>query len=260
MTYRVGEFAALTGVTVRALRHYDRVGLLTPRRTGSGHRVYAQHDIRRVRHILALRAIGMSLQLIADVLKGSGSSLSEALRAQRARLLQSRVEIDGALRVLAELDASRGDIGEPLLDRLASAVEAQDAFEHMRAYFSDEAWTRWGERYFRDWPPAPWRVLFREIDASLGDDPASDRSQQLLQRAVALWSADIGSDAGLGRAVREGYGRAWQSRERWPRELRRRYAEFRIEEIATFLGAVQMAAWRAHGLIRTYTAGQRSSA
>jgi DNA-binding transcriptional MerR regulator len=260
MAYRVGEFAALTGVTVRALQHYDHLGLLTPRRTDAGHRVYAEADRRRVRHILALRAIGLSLQQIADLLKGSASHLPEAFRVQRTRLEQSRAGIDEALRVLQALDASEVETGESLLDRLAASVDMQDALEHMRAYFSDEAWTKWGERYFHDWPSVAWRALFRDIHASLGDDPASDYAQQLLHRATMLWDAEIGSDDALKRAVREGYGRAWRARDRWPREMQRRYAEFRIWEIAKFLGAAQMASWRTHGLIDTYTTGRRSTA
>ena len=39
-TYRIGEFAELAGVTVRALHHYDRIGLLKPQRSGSGSRLY----------------------------------------------------------------------------------------------------------------------------------------------------------------------------------------------------------------------------
>ena len=260
MPYRVGEFAALTGVTVRALQHYDHLGLLTPKRTGSGHRVYAETDRRRVRHILALRAVGMSLQQIAALLKGSASRLPEAFRAQRTRLEQSRTGIEEALRVLQQLDASEVETEESLLDRLAATVDMQDALAGMRGYFSDEAWTKWGARYFHDWPSAAWRAVLREIEASLDDDPASDHAQQLLQRMMTLWDADIGSDDALRRAVREGYGRAWHSRDRWPRELQRRYAEFKIEEIAKFLGAAQMASWRTRGLIHTYTTGQRSTA
>ena len=260
MTYRVGEFAALTGVTIRALQHYDHLGLLTPKRTSSGHRVYADTDRRRVRHILALRAIGMSLQQIADLLRGSASHVPEVFRAQRMRLEQSRAGIEEALRVLQELDASEVEAGTSLLDRLAAGVEMQDALERMRPYFSDEAWTKWGERYFHDWPSAAWRAVLREIEASLDDDPACDHAQRLLERMMTLWDADIGSDDALRRAVREGYGRAWHSRNRWPRELQRRYAEFRIEEIARFLGAAQMASWRSRGLIHTYTTGQRSTA
>ena len=136
----------------------------------------------------------------------------------------------------------------------------QDALESMRAYFSEDAWSKWGKRYFHDWPSSAWRALFRDIEASLGDDPASDHALDLLDRATALWNADIGSDAALARAVREGYGKAWQARDLWPHELRRRYAEFKIEEIARFLGHVSLAAWRRRGLVHTYMTGRRETA
>jgi MerR family regulatory protein/Acetyltransferase (GNAT) domain len=44
----VQEFAALTGVTVRALHHYDRLGLLQPRRTSSGYRLYGRRELQRL--------------------------------------------------------------------------------------------------------------------------------------------------------------------------------------------------------------------
>ena len=253
MTYRVAEFAKLTGVTVRALQHYDRVGLLTPKRTDSGHRIYAESDRRRVRHILALRAVGMSLQQIGVLLKESASELPDAFHAQRTRLEQSRAGIEEALRVLRQLETPKGEAAESMLDRLAAAVEMQDVLESMRGYFSDEAWTKWGEPYFHEWPSAAWRALFRDVEAALGDEPDSDRALGLLERWMAQWRADIGADAALERAVREGYGKAWQARDRWPRELQGRFREFKIEEIGRFLGAVQMASWRRRGLVQTYT-------
>jgi DNA-binding transcriptional MerR regulator len=259
MIYRVGEFAALTGVTVRALQHYDRLGLLKPSRTGSGHRVYGSGDERRVRHILALRAIGMSLQQIAELLDAPSARLAQALQAQHARLEQSRTGIEDAIPALRQVEAA-SDSPERPLDRLATAVDMQEALETMRGYFSDEAWTKWGEQYFHDWPTAAWRVLFRDIEASLDQDAASERAQELLDRATRLWDANIGSDPALSRAVREGYGKAWQSRNRWPRELQRRYAEFRIDAIAKFLGAASLASWRRRGLVQTYTTGRRSTA
>jgi len=258
MGYRVGEFAALTGVTVRALRHYDRLGLLKPSRTDAGHRIYVPADQQRVRHILALRAIGMPLYQIADLLNGPASQLPAAFRAQRARLEQSRAGIEEAIQVLQRLEM-QGDAAEtPLMDRLAACVDMLDALEAMRGYFSDDAWTKWGQRYFHDWPSAALRALFRDIEAALNVDPASERAQQLLDRSTALWQADIGADVVLGRAVREGYGKAWAARDRWPRELQRRYAEFKIEEIAKFLGAASWASWHRRGLVQTYTTGRRS--
>jgi hypothetical protein len=135
-----------------------------------------------------------------------------------------------------------------------------DSLETIRGYFSDEAWTKWGERYFHDWPSAAWRGLFRDIEAALDVDPASERAQELLDRSIALWQADIGEDAGLGRAVREGYGKAWGARDRWPRDLQRRYAEFKIEEIAKFLGAASWASWHRRGLVHTYRTDMHSIA
>ena len=260
MTYRVGELAALTGVTVRALQHYDRLGLLKPSRTGSGHRVYRRGDEKRVRHILALRAIGMSLHQIAELLDAPSARLAEALQTQRARLEQSRTGIDEAIRALQRVEATSSDSTEGPLDRLATAVDMQDVLEAMRGYFSDEAWTNWGAHYFYDWPSAAWRALFRDIEASLDEDPASDQAQALLDRSTTLWQAGIASDSALLRAVRDGFGKAWQSRDRWPRELRRRYEEFQIDAIAKFLGDAAMASWRRRGLVQTYTTGRRSTA
>ena len=260
MAYRVGEFATLAGVTVRALQHYDRLGLLKPSRTESGHRLYADADKQRVRHILALRAIGLPLQQIAELLDTPSARVGEVLQAQRARLEQSRTGIDEAIRALQQVEATSSDSTEPPLERLATAVDMQDVLEAMRGYFSDEAWTKWGEQYFYDCPTAAWRVLFRDIEASLDQDPSSDRAQELLDRTTTLWNATIGSDWTLSRAVREGYGKAWQSRDRWPRELRRRYAEFQIDAIGKFLGEAAMASWRRRGLVQTYTTGRRSTA
>ena len=47
--WKVGELAKATGLTVRALHHYDDFGLLVPtERTDAGHRVYAEKDVRRL--------------------------------------------------------------------------------------------------------------------------------------------------------------------------------------------------------------------
>jgi hypothetical protein len=54
-TYRTREFAKLAGVTVRALHHYDRLGLLKPRRTPAGYRAYSTRDLEGLEQIVALK-------------------------------------------------------------------------------------------------------------------------------------------------------------------------------------------------------------
>jgi DNA-binding transcriptional MerR regulator len=69
MLYQAKEFAALTGVTVRALHHYDRLGLLKPSgRTASGYRLYGAGDVARLQQIVTLKFIGLSLKQIKEVL------------------------------------------------------------------------------------------------------------------------------------------------------------------------------------------------
>ncbi len=59
---RIGELARRTGLSVRALHHYDAIGLLVPSaRTDAGHRRYTAEDVARLQQIASLRALGLPL-------------------------------------------------------------------------------------------------------------------------------------------------------------------------------------------------------
>lgn len=65
----IGEVSAKTGISARMLRHYDRIGLVSPTgRTHSGYRQYSPSDVHRLFHVEALRSLGLGLQEIVDVL------------------------------------------------------------------------------------------------------------------------------------------------------------------------------------------------
>ena len=60
--WTIGELADEAGVSVRALRHYDHVGLLVPEsRSFGGHRRYSEGDVERLYRIVALRRLGFGL-------------------------------------------------------------------------------------------------------------------------------------------------------------------------------------------------------
>src|SRR6266851_6869121 len=83
-SYQAREFAKLAGVTVRALHHYDRLGLLLPNgRTEAGYRLYCDRDLVRLEQILALKLIGFSLKEIEQLLKRGSRDLPAVLRRQR---------------------------------------------------------------------------------------------------------------------------------------------------------------------------------
>ena len=128
--WKVGELAKATGLTVRALHHYDEVGLLVPsERTSAGHRLYAERDVRRLYRILALRSLGLGLEEIACSLDKGPPALAETVRRQLRRVereLDQRQQLRGRLTVI--LDALERPI-EPSLDQFIDAIEVMTMIE-----------------------------------------------------------------------------------------------------------------------------------
>ncbi|UOD34721.1 MerR family transcriptional regulator [Deferribacteraceae bacterium V6Fe1] len=71
--FQIGEVAAMLGVTTRTIRYYEEIGLMThPKRLDGGIRVYDKDDIKRLKFILKLKELGISLkemQELADIYK-----------------------------------------------------------------------------------------------------------------------------------------------------------------------------------------------
>jgi len=75
--YRASEFAALAHVTVRALHHYDRLGLLRPKqRSRAGYRLYSARDFARLEQIVVLKFLGIPLKQIPGFSNPTRSSLT----------------------------------------------------------------------------------------------------------------------------------------------------------------------------------------
>jgi DNA-binding transcriptional MerR regulator len=105
----IGEVARQTGLSVHALRYYEREGLMlsqhVTRGTG-GHRRYTRQDVFWLRMCIKLRASGMPLAQIRDyvelVREGPGNEQErlELLRAQQARVENQLAELQECLRVI----------------------------------------------------------------------------------------------------------------------------------------------------------------
>src|ERR1017187_6971182 len=79
--WKVGALAQATGLTVRALHHYDHIGLLSPSmRTAAGHRLYTADDVTRLYRIRLLRGLGFPLEQIASVLEDPSWQLAASVR------------------------------------------------------------------------------------------------------------------------------------------------------------------------------------
>src|SRR5688572_4863373 len=106
--WKIGELARETSITVRTLHHYDRLGLVKPSsRTESGYRIYTAHDLVRLQQVLSLRALGLSLTQIRDLLHTRRVDPREIILKHREHL---RAEIASRTKVCGLLDALQAQL------------------------------------------------------------------------------------------------------------------------------------------------------
>lgn len=163
--HTVKELADAAKVSVRALHHYDEIGLLRPSaRSAKGYRLYTDEDLLRLQQILVQRELGLSLDAIRRALDDRTFDLRAALVAQRIELAKAA---DGAARrlraidrTLAGLDGKERDMrDEEMFDGFDEhAHEAKARWGHT------EAWAESARRAAR-YGPAEWQALRAEQDA-----------------------------------------------------------------------------------------------
>ncbi|WP_243752292.1 MerR family transcriptional regulator [Leucobacter weissii] len=136
----VGEVASLVGVSVRALHHWDEVGLVRPEsRTVSGYRAYSGADVARIHRVLVYQELGFSLTRIAAILDDPTVDETEQLRHQRT-LLEGRI---GRLRQMADA-IDRVLSSQASGTRLTAKQQAEIFGQGWREDWADEARQRWG--------------------------------------------------------------------------------------------------------------------
>jgi DNA-binding transcriptional MerR regulator len=121
---KVGELAKRTGLTVRALHHYDEIGLVKPSlHTESGHRLYTAPEIVRLQQVLSLRELGFSLDEARNCLNRSDFSPLAVVRMHLARL-RERIECHRKLcERLESLAAQFGAAVEVSADEFLQTIE-----------------------------------------------------------------------------------------------------------------------------------------
>jgi MerR family transcriptional regulator, thiopeptide resistance regulator len=135
----VGEVAALAGVTVRTLHHYDQIGLLSPSgRSAAGYRLYAPADLDRLHQVLVYRELGFSLEDVAALLDDADPV--EHLRRQH-RLLLERLGRTQAMVAAVEKEMEARAMGVPLTPE--ERFEVFGDFDPDQ--YDEEVQERWGE-------------------------------------------------------------------------------------------------------------------
>jgi effector-binding domain-containing protein len=127
---KIGEFSKLGRVSVKALRHYDEIGLLRPIQVDpfTGYRFYSHDQLPRLNRILALRELGFTLGQVGELLEEgvSADQIRGMLRLRRAELVQELDEGRGRLaRVEARLKQIEQEGKMPEYEVVIKHVEPQ---------------------------------------------------------------------------------------------------------------------------------------
>ena len=243
---RIQEFARRTGVTVRALHHYDRLGLLQPRhRSASGYRLYGEAELVRLQQIVTLKFIGCPLKQIKEILTGSAAGLGSALDMQREALERQRRTVDRALHAVdraLKLFVESGQIEWDALKYIIEVIQMDQNKEWAMSYFTpeqqkdlagrDQSQVAQGEQ--------SWASLIPRIEAaaSSGLDPASAEARSLVEEHKAL----IGMFTGGNPGIKEGLQKLYADKTNWPTTFKSPFSE----KAQGFLKAVEAA----HGICR----------
>lgn len=229
--YQTKQFAALTGVTVRTLHHYDRLGLLRPRRSPSGYRLYYERDLERLEKISALKYVGIPLKQIRELLDRDHTEFMEVLGRQRRVLEVKRRLLDRAIQAIGEAEAviaSGCEADAAMLTKIIEVLEMENNPNWATQYYSEAAREKIEARR-KEWTPElqaqaikDWTDLYRDVEAALHEDPAGEKAQALAARWKKLVAGFTGGDP----EVSAGLKKLWQDQPNWPQPMQQQMKPF----------------------------------
>ncbi len=209
--WKVGELATRTGVSVRALHHYDEIGLLTPSlRTPSGHRLYQDTDIARLQQIQSLRVMGIPLDEVKRLLDGAVVTPREVLDLHLARL-HEQIALQNRLAERIQTLATHMDRMESTsIDDLCQIIQAMTTMEK---YFTTEQLevlrdkrTSISQEHM-DEVRDSWNEIIPKVRNAMAAnvDPTSPELLAIAKRWKALVEEFTGGDPKIAAAVKTMY-------------------------------------------------------
>jgi DNA-binding transcriptional MerR regulator len=198
---KIGELATRSGLTVRALHHYDSIGLLTPSaRADSGYRLYNRADVARLHQIQALRRFGMSLADIGTFLASPDAPFADVVAQQIDALGQQIAQATALRERLSQLHLQIAGGGEPALTDWLSALELMNLYDK---YFSKDELRRlpfWQQDARRN---SGWVALVQQIQALMRQGVAAGDAQAraLAERWMRMLERDTAANPEFARRV-----------------------------------------------------------
>jgi DNA-binding transcriptional MerR regulator len=214
MTWSTRELADLAGTTLRAVRHYHKVGLLDePRRCANGYKQYSVAHLVRTLRIKRLADLGFSLSQIAE-LGAADQHPREALRgleAHLARTLDRLVDVRAEVRQILQ-QAAPTDLPPALAAKISDA-DLSDADRSLLVVMNrvlDPAVVNAFVDTVQALPPSAAATAFAHLPADADEQTRRNLAISLLPPGrimcgmlPGLWSATTGSNVAATRTVEE---------------------------------------------------------
>jgi len=178
--YHIKEAAQLSGVSVKTLHHYDKIGLLVPLKSENGYRTYSQEDLERLQVILYYKYLGFSLEKIAELLKEERKDLLPHLTRQLDYLTRERQHLDTLISTLQKTIQDNQKYHQEAVEKYGQEVMDQ-ALERQKGH-EDEATAAFNQVF---------QVLAQNLQAGLLATAAENQEQaaKLLQ-AIRTYGFD----------------------------------------------------------------------
>jgi len=217
-TWKVGALAEASGLTVRTLHHWDRIGLLVPsRRTAAGHREYTEQDVVRLYQVLALRRLGLGLETIATCLD-VGVDPVRLVNEHLAAVAASIASLEALRHRLADIQGELASDRAPEISTLIGALGTMggagpEREQALRRHLDDDQIQTLHDRAAVLGPGAhyllevEWPELYRRAEAlrTAGVEPTAPQVRKLVERMDELSSLFSGGDSGVSAAVRSAW-------------------------------------------------------
>jgi DNA-binding transcriptional MerR regulator len=190
--FSIQQVAKAAGVSSRALRHYDAIGLLPAVRGGNGYRSYRGADLVRLQRILLLRDLGMRLGDIAAVLDGERDDFA-ALTQHLASLREDRQRLDRRIASVERTISALRQKEEIMPEQMFDGFDNSQYREEVQQRWGTQAWAD-GDRWWRrltDDDKQRFTAEHRDIAQAwaqareAGLAPDSDEVQQIAARHAA---------------------------------------------------------------------------
>lgn len=120
---RIAELSSMLEVSKENIRYYESEGLLSPKRSLNGYRDYSDDDVKRLKDIIVLRRLGVSVAEIREVFEGS-QKLSGVLQENLARIDEEMSAMEQARRMCRQVLNEEPDISDFHADRWLKEMSA----------------------------------------------------------------------------------------------------------------------------------------